>query len=351
MKYPKIAVVIPCFKVEKTIVNVIRGIPDFVKYIICVNDCSPDGTAQEILALNEPRVSLISHLKNQGVGGSLLTGYSFGLTLEPDIIVKIDGDDQMDPKFLPSLIEPIINGEADYVKGNRFLHQQELKSMPFLRRAGNLGLTFLTKAASGYWNVFDPTNGYTAIASRALESLDPVRISKNYFFETSMLCELRRNDCVVKDVAIPAIYNDAISSLKLYQQLPIFSLNLLRRFFNRIVYRYFLFDFNAVSLFLLSGLILGLFGIVWGVVNWIESARTGVAATTGTVLIAVLPLILCVQLLIQAIAIDINDVPTKVKQPIAEKKQNRTLMTEHFKKLLESGILLLESVNTKKKHV
>lgn len=351
MKYPKIAVVIPCYKVEKTIIKVIRGIPDFVKYIICVNDCSPDGTTQEILSINEPRVSLISHLKNQGVGGSLLTGYSFGLGLDPDIIVKIDGDGQMDPKFLPMLIEPIINGETDYVKGNRFLHQQELKSMPFLRRAGNLGLTFLTKAASGYWNVFDPTNGYTAISARALKELDPDRISKNYFFETSMLCELRRKDCVVKDVAIPAIYNDATSSLKIYQQLPIFWFNLLRRFFNRIVYRYFLFDFNAVSLFLLSSLTLGSFGIVWGIIKWIESAKTGVAATTGTVLIAVLPIILCVQLLIQAIAIDINDVPTMVKQPVEEKKRVSTLMTEHFKKQLESGFILLERVNDKNNHI
>ena len=166
-EYPRIVVVIPAYRAEKFIIKILSGIPPFVSNIVVVDDCSPDRTAELVYAFNDSRICLVSHETNQGVGKAMLTGYCKALELGAKIIVKMDSDDQMDPAYLVPLIAPILTGQADYTKGNRFLHANELKAMPFIRRIGNAGLSFLTKAASGYWNLFDPTNGYTAIRSSA----------------------------------------------------------------------------------------------------------------------------------------------------------------------------------------
>lgn len=308
-KGTKIAVVIPAFQVGRLIPEVLKTIPRFVDEIVVVNDCSSDDTYDRISGLKDKRLHIINHEKNQGVGAAVISGYSYALRLGADIVVKVDGDNQMDLNYLPMLIDPIINEKADYSKGNRFLHPVALKKMPMLRRIGNLGLTFLTKLASGYWNIFDPTNGYTAISSEMLLILDPKRLSKGYFFETSMLCELRKMNAVVEDIPIPAVYNEAKSALKISKEVFNFSINLFIRFLKRIIFRYFLYDFNAVSLYLICGTALGLFGGIWGIAKWVHTIQTGIPATTGTVLIAVLPLILGVQFLIQAVALDIEDVP------------------------------------------
>lgn len=311
--HTKIAVVIPAYNVQSTIIKVLAGIPKTISAIIVVNDASMDETESKVKSVKDDRITLITHLKNRGVGGAMLSGYSFALTLDVDIVVKLDGDDQMDATLLPNLTDPLLYGFADYTKGNRFLHPVALKKMPAVRKIGNLALTFLTKIASGYWNIFDPANGFTAISRSKLEALDPRKISQNYFFETSMLCELRKLNAVVMDIPMPAIYQNERSSVKLLRELFIFSTNLIRRIFDRIFSRYFLFDFTAVSLYLIFGIALCLFGGIWGIIKWVQSIETGVAATTGTVLIAVLPIILGFQLLIQAISLDISDIPSKVQ--------------------------------------
>lgn len=327
----KIAVVIPAYNVEESIVKVIMGIPKSVDAIIVVNDASKDETAIRVKTVKDNRVTLINHTQNMGVGGALLSGYSYALGLDVDIVVKLDGDDQMDVKFIPVLIEPILNGQADYTKGNRFLHPVALKKMPIGRKISNLGLTFLSKIASGYWNVFDPANGYTAIASTKLSSLDPKKIARSYFFETSMLCELRKLNAVVMDISMPAIYQNERSSVKVPREIFVFSTNLIARIFDRIFSRYFLYDFTAVSLYLITGTLLCLFGGIWGIVKWYDSMQTGIPATTGTVLIAVLPIILGFQLLIQAISLDISDVPSKV-QNISLANENQ--MSDYIKDLI-----------------
>ena len=309
----KIAVVIPAYNVAESIVKVITGIPKSVDAIIVVNDASKDDTITKVKSVKDNRVTLINHTKNMGVGGAMLSGYSYALGLGVDIVVKLDGDDQMDVKFMPALIEPIVKGEADYTKGNRFLHPVALKKMPIGRKISNLGLTFLSKIASGYWNIFDPANGYTAISTSKLVSLDPEKIARSYFFETSMLCELRKLDAVVMDISMPAIYQSERSSVKVPREIFIFSTNLISRIFDRVFSRYFLYDFSAVSLYLIIGTLLCLFGGIWGLVKWSEAAQAGIPATTGTVLIAVLPIILGFQLLIQAISLDISDIPTRVQ--------------------------------------
>ncbi len=304
--HPTVAVVIPAFKVAEQIGAVIREMPTLVAHIIVVDDASPDRSGDAAAAVGDPRVQVVSHERNLGVGGAMLTGYRRALEVDADIVVKIDGDGQMDPTQLTELVRPIVRGEADYTKGNRFLHAAALKRMPIRRRIGNLGLSFMTKAASGYWDVFDPTNGYTAIDARVFEMLEESLIDRRWYFETSMLLALSRVRAVVRDVAIPARYGQEKSSLSESAALLGFPPRLFSAFLQRIWYSYFVTDFSPLALFLIAGVPLTLFGLLWGIDHWIASARTGVEASTGTVMIAVLPLILGAQLLMQAFVIDIQ---------------------------------------------
>jgi glycosyltransferase involved in cell wall biosynthesis len=319
-----IAVVIPAYKAEKSIRRVLQKIPTSVDFIVVVDDKSPDNVANEVAECEDPRVHLISNLSNRGVGGSVLIGYAYALNHGADIVVKVDSDDQMDLNYFDDLIAPVLEFRADYAKGNRFMHQEELQQMPFIRRIGNLGLSFFTKVATGYWHVFDPTNGYTAISRVALKYLDPAKISQRYFFETSMLAELRKMNAVVEDIPIPAVYNDHGSSLKVHREFFLFAYNLIKCTIDRILYQYFRFDFSATSFFLTSSFGTGLFGLVWGILKWVESSRTGVPATTGTVLIAVLPIILSVQFFVQAVALDIESQPRKSLTSSDVKKEIHT---------------------------
>lgn len=309
---PSIAVVIPAYRAEKHILKVLTEIPTFVSLIIIVDDCSPDHTADLVKSCSDPRIYLVSHEKNQGVGGAMLSGYQKAIELGAQIIVKMDADNQMDPAYLSSLIAPIVAGEADYTKGNRFLHNYQLKTMPIKRQIGNIGLSFLTKLASGYWNMFDPTNGYTAIHASVAVMINTASISRRYFFETSMFLELGLLGAVVRDIYIPARYGNETSHLSEWHALLDFPPRLLVGFIRRIWTQYFLRDFNLVSLYLLSGLILSLFGSVFGVYHWWRSYQLQVATQTGTIMLAVLPIILGVQLLLQAAALDVQNVPNRV---------------------------------------
>lgn len=310
----RVAVVIPAFRVARHIENVIRGLPDFVSDIIVVDDASPDETAQIVGSLADPRIHLLRHERNGGVGAAMMTGYRHALELGAHVVVKMDGDEQMDPAFLVPLIEPILAGEADYTKGSRFFHTRQLRRMPLLRRIGNVGLSFLTKASSGYWDVFDPTNGYTAIHQSALERIEWSNVDRRWFFETSVLIELNLARAVVRDVQIPARYANETSSLSVTNALVRFPRKLLAAFFRRLWLRYFVREFSPVSLFLTTGLPLTAFGFLWGVVHWVRSAKTGMAASTGTVMVAVVPLILGFQLLLQAVSLDIQNAP---KMPLS----------------------------------
>ncbi len=305
-----IAVVIPAYRAATHIQKVLAGIPPFVRHIVVVDDCSPDNTAALVSTLSDSRIFLVRHRENQGVGGAVLSGYDAALALGADIIVKIDSDDQMDPSYLMPLIAPLLTGDADYAKGNRFLHLRQLESMPLLRRIGNMGLSFLTKLASGYWNIFDPTNGYTAIHASTVTQLNRTAIDKRFFFEISLLLELGLLQAVVRDIYIPARYADEFSSLSEGKALIEFPPRLLRGFLVRLLVQYFLRDFSPVSLFLLTGSLFTLFGGIFGSYHWYLSAATGIETSAGTVMLAVLPIILGLQFLLQAINIDIQNVPT-----------------------------------------
>jgi dolichol-phosphate mannosyltransferase len=310
-----IIVVIPCYRVEREIGSVLASLPPYLNHIICVDDASPDDTVRVILqALDrDQRILLLRHEKNQGVGGAMLTGFRKALELNADVVIKIDGDGQMDAKHIASLLAPLLQGSADYAKGNRFRNFQALRKMPVIRRIGNMGLGFLTKAATGYWNLFDPTNGFVAIHGKVLGQLPLYRIDKTYFFETSMLANLYLLDAVVKDVPMPARYRGEISNLSVRRSLIEFPLKLLKTLVRRLILKNLIYDFSMTSIYLLTGIPLLLFGLIFGINRWIFYASINVPAPTGTVMLPTLSVLLGIQFLIAAIEIDLRSVP---KDPI-----------------------------------
>ena len=308
-----IAAVIPCYRVEREIQSVLSTIPLYIKHIIAVDDASPDSTAELVSAFSESdeRITLIRHPSNQGVGGAMITGYRKALELGAQVLVKIDGDGQMDMAHLPALLQPLIDGKADYTKGNRFRDFRSLHMMPFIRRVGNMGLAFLAKAATGYWQTFDPTNGFSAIRSEVLVQLPLDKVDRTYYFETSMLANLYLIGAVVKDVPMPARYQGEVSSLLIHRILFEFPLKLLSTLLRRLMLKNFIYDFSMASIYLLAGLPLLLFGFTFGIYKWIQYASIGVPAPTGTVMLATLAVLLGIQPLLSAIEIDLRSVPTE----------------------------------------
>ena len=311
-----IAAVIPAYRVEREIEAVLASLPDFIRHIIVVDDASPDRTAElvEQASRRDGRVLLIRHEKNRGVGGAMVTGFRKALELGAQIVVKMDGDGQMDARHLSSLLVPLVRGQADYTKGNRFRDFQSLRQMPLIRRLGNMGLGFLTKVATGYWNVFDPTNGYVAIRAEALAQLPLERVDNTYFFETSMLGNLYLLGAVVRELPMPAQYRDEVSSLLIHRVLLEFPLKLFAAFLRRMWLKNFIYDFTMVSVYLLTGLPLLAFGLLFGAVKWIEYARRNVPAPTGTVMLPTLSVLLGIQILLSAIEFDLQAVP---KEPLS----------------------------------
>jgi dolichol-phosphate mannosyltransferase len=308
---PHVCVVIPLYKARDQIMQVLAGVPEYVRTIVVVDDGSPDDSYTRAYSVGDQRLNFVRHSSNQGVGGAMLSGYLRAVELGAEIIVKMDADHQMDPAYLMPLIMPIALGQSDYTKGNRFLHARQLESMPWLRRVGNIGLSFLTKLASGYWNIFDCTNGYTALHAALVPLLDETALDRRYFFESSMFLELGLQRAVVKDVYIPARYGGEVSHLSEWKTLIEFPPRLLRGLFRRVWVQYFLRDFGIVTVFLVSGAALFLFGSLFGAYHWWLSAWQKVPTLTGTIMLAVLPIILGVQLLLQAVVLDVQNVPTR----------------------------------------
>ena len=306
-----IAAVIPCYRVEREIESVLCAVPRYIKHIIVVDDASPDSSADLVTASakKDKRISLIRHPSNLGVGGAMITGYRKALELEAQIVVKMDGDGQMDMDHLPQLLSPLIEGQADYTKGNRFRDFKSLQKMPLIRRVGNMALAFLSKAATGYWTLFDPANGFNAIRSEVLAQLSLEEIDRSYYFETSMLAHLYLLGAVVKDVPMPARYQGEGSNLLVHRVLFEFPFKLLTTLFRRLVLKNFIYDFSMASIYLLAGLPLLLFGLIFGTYKWIQYASAGIPAPTGTVMLPTLSVLLGIQLLLSAIEIDLRSVP------------------------------------------
>jgi len=305
----RVHVVIPAYNVAAHIDAVLRGLPDFVDAVTVVNDGSTDGTAAAVQAASDRRVTLLESPANEGVGGAMVRGFRHALAQGEGIIVKMDGDGQMDPADLPRLLEPIADGRCEYAKGNRFLRSRELDIMPRARLAGNFVLTFLTKLASGYWNVFDPQNGYLAIASGTLRLLDLDRLSRRYFFENDMLINLNIFDARVRDVAMPSRYGAERSSMRLARILCSFPYHLFHGYWYRFYRKHVLRDFSPVALFMLTGLPLLAWGTGFGAYTWVQSWLHVQFASAGTVMLSVLPFLVGFELVLQALVLEIRDTP------------------------------------------
>ena len=304
-----IGVVIPAYNVVRSIRKVIEGVPEWVDRVIVVDDASRDETLEAARGIASNRLIVLHHEVNQGVGGAMVTGFRRALEEGVKIAVKMDGDGQMDPGYLPALLDTVTIQGYDYAKGNRFLHTAALSTMPRHRLFGNFILTFLTKLTSGYWNVFDPQNGYLAIRRDALAQLNLDRIAKRFFFENDLLINLNILGFRVKDVAIPALYGDERSNIKISRILSSFPVYLFRRYWYRIYQKYVLRDFSPVALFLFLGLPFLFWGLGFGVYTWWRSWMFGEIATTGTVMLSVLPFLIGFQLILQAILLDIQATP------------------------------------------
>lgn len=320
-KEQTIAVVIPCYKVMNQILWVIDRIGPEVQKIYVVDDACPDNTGDFVEQnCDDPRLRLIRNQKNLGVGGAVMAGYKAAIADNVEIVVKIDGDGQMDPVNISEFVDPIISGEADYTKGNRFFDLEGISMMPMPRLFGNAVLSFMSKLSTGYWTLFDPTNGYTAIHIDVAKHLPFEKISKRYFFETDMLFRLNILRAVVIDIPMEVKYGGEVSNLKIANAIGEFAYKHAKNFIKRVFYNYYLRDMSVASFELPGGLALFVFGGVYGLYHWVQSAKLGVATSAGTVMLAALPVILGLQFLLSFLAQDIRSVPIR---PIHRKNKNR----------------------------
>lgn len=307
--------VVPCYKVKAHILNVIAKTPAWVEGIVCVDDACPDGSGDFIEAENrDPRVVVIRLPENQGVGGATMAGYREAAARGGRVLVKVDGDDQMDLEQAAHLVAPILLGEADYAKGNRFTSISHLQTMPSIRVFGNAVLSFAAKMSTGYWNIFDPTNGYTAIEANVAKLVMEKRVSRRFFFETDLLYHLGTLRAVVRDVPMPARYADEVSNIRISRIIGPFALKHLRNLVQRVLGQYFVRDFNAASLEMVFGAFSALFGVGYAL-SYLANREPGQAASAGVVMMAALPIILGAQLLLQAMNFDVLNVPNRPIHP------------------------------------
>jgi len=299
-------VVLPAFNEARHLAAVVDAIPSWIDGIIVVDDASTDDTLAIAEALADPRVNVIHLETNEGVGGAMVRGYRAALDEGFDIVVKMDADGQMDADELPLLVRPLQLGMAEYAKGNRFLQTGRPSGMPRLRWLGSVMLSFLTKVASGYWHVFDPQCGFTAITAPTLARLKLDGVARDFFFENDMLIRLNVIDARVVDVSTATLYGDERSSLGVGRVTSTFPARLIRGFAWRFVKRHVVNDFGLIALLTFLGAVLLVFGVAFGAYHWVESALTARAATAGTVMIAVVPVILGAQLLLQALTLEVQ---------------------------------------------
>lgn len=310
----RIAAVVPAYNEEKLIGKVITTMPEFVDHIVVVDDMSSDGTAEAALATGDPRLVVIRHEENTGVGGAIMTGHRKALDLGADVDVVMAGDAQMDPSYLPALLDPIVNEGYGFTKANRFFSTGSYHGMPKYRIFGNVVLSFLTKFASGYWHIFDPQNGYTATRRDVVQRLPMHQMAQRYSYENDVLINLNILRVPATDVPIPAVYGDEISSIKLSRVGPEIGNLLFKGFWRRFMWKYVVHSFSPVALFLIGGFLLTLFGTAVGIWTIVETLGPPVA-TAGSVILAVTPFLLGMQMLMYALMLDIQESPDRPWAP------------------------------------
>jgi dolichol-phosphate mannosyltransferase len=315
-----IGIVIPCYRVKKHILEVLQSVGSDVERIYVIDDHCPEGTGKYVQAqCGDPRVSVLFNEMNLGVGGAVVAGYREAIKDGVKVVVKVDGDGQMDPSLVRRFVDPILNGSADYTKGNRFFRIDFLLKMPLVRKIGNSALSVINKIQSGYWSIMDPTNGYTAIHVEIIKALPLEKLDERYFFESDMLFRLSTIRAVIEDIPMEAKYGNEESNLKITKVILEFPPKYLSRTFKRIFYNYVLRDFNAGSIELFVGFFLLFSGTVFGGYHWYLSSKESIATPTGTIMLAMLPVILGFQLLLAFVQYDVASVP---KIPLSRRLEN-----------------------------
>lgn len=304
----RIGVVVPAWNESKLIGKTLRTMPDFVDAIFVVDDASEDDTADKARDVQDARVHVRTQTKNGGVGSAIMTGHKLAFQADCDVSVVMAGDAQMDPDYLSHLLDPIVDDGIGFAKANRFFNASSYAGMPKLRIFGNVVLSFLTKASSGYWHLFDPQNGYTALTHSAWSLLDSEAIGLGYEFENSLLIHLNVANVRASDVPIPAIYGEEVSGIKLHKVVPKLLSTLWRGFWFRIIHKYVMPSFSPIALLLFVGLALSGFGFLVGLFALAYSIGPR-EASTGTWLLSVAPGLAGVFMLIQALVLDIQESP------------------------------------------
>jgi glycosyltransferase involved in cell wall biosynthesis len=305
----RVAVVVPAYNEERLIGKTISTMPDLVDRIFVVDDASSDRTSEVARAVADPRVEVVRLEENSGVGGAIIAGHRRVLVEGSlDVSVVMAGDAQMDPDYLPDLLDPIAEDGVQFTKANRFYERSSTAGMPSHRVFGNIVLSVMTKFSSGYYHLFDPQNGYTALHRDALSRLDLDAIAKDYSFENSLLIHLNVLRVRARDVPIPAVYGDEVSSMRVRRVVPMLLRTLVAGFWLRIWRKYVFPSFGPFALLFFGGLFLAGLGLVAALVVTVL-AFNDVTASPATVMISVAPLLAGIQLLVSALIIDMQESP------------------------------------------
>ncbi len=304
------AVVIPCYNEEKMITQTIKKIPEYIDHIIAVNDASTDNTIGVLNKLKKQysKLIIVDNKVNQGVGGALIAGYDYAVkNTKATAIGIVAGDDQFDSSYLKAMLDDFIDQSADYVKASRFFHREAFKTMPKYRQFGNIFISLLTKFSTGYYSITDITNGCGWLRREIIEKVDFSIVEKRYDYETSMLTALSIANAKVIDHAVPAHYGDEKSTIKL---IPTAWRNLKavwKGFWRRIYYKYVLYGFHPVALFLFTGMFFLIISLLLAIFLLYVKLFAHQSPTAGSVMLAVLPFILGIQLTLTALTIDVSN--------------------------------------------
>ncbi len=323
-----VSCVIPAYRARRTICDVVRSALRYSDSVIVVDDGCPEKSGEAVRQTfqGHPSVRVLIRERNGGVGAAMKTGFEEALAMDADVIVKIDADGQMDPSYIPSIVELF---EADpnlaYVKGNRFFDSRVLGKMPAIRLFGNSVLSLFAKFASGYWNILDPTNGYLAFNGRLLPGVNWKSFADCYFFEISVLCEYGLKRATIAEIEMDTIYGQESSSLSIFRTIFAFPPKLAWLSLRRLLLQYFLFDINLGSLYIVAGLALGGFGTGFAIFEWIQSSVTGIPRSTGTVMLGVLPFLMGFQLVLNALLYDVQFAARSTRELLSQRVRREAL--------------------------
>ncbi len=304
-----IGVAVPAYNEEKLIIKTLSTLPDYVDHIVVINDASKDKTLEKIneYAKKDTRVVVLDNEKNGGIGFSLKRALHKAVELNCDRIAVMAGDNQMDPAQLIHLLDDMEKRNLDFIKANRFMHFDALRTMPKFRRVGNIVVTLMTKFATGYYSIFDTQNGYVVYTKDIIDRMPWHMIGNRYEFENTVLIALSIVNARIGDHAIPAIYGEERSTINLFSTVSRVLKVLWKGFWQRIYYKYILYGFHPVALFLFGGLLLMIGAFVLSLWVLYERFVHNVTPTTATVMLVILPLLVGFQLLLTALILDAGE--------------------------------------------